>query len=416
MINQIKGTHDTLDLTLHNFIIDQARTHLQHANFTEITTPILESIDLFKRTLGAETDVISKEMFIIEQHPNSSERICLRPEATAPTTRAFLQHGIQQQPWKVFSHGPMFRYERPQKGRYRQFNQFNIEIIDAVSIAHDVQMIVMLERFFSERLKLVNYVLFINFLGCLADRTEYKKILQSFLADNNAIICPTCSQRATTNSMRIFDCKNSSCQELYQKAPFIADHLCQDCTNDWEQLKEQLAILSISYAYNPLLVRGLDYYNKTVFEFSSTDLGAQNAFCGGGRYELAEQCGAKKPVPSLGAAIGLERLALILEPITDSLSIKQKPMLHVVIPLSEKQQTLALLCADLLQRHNLCTETLLDNKSIKNMMNKAHKMGASFVLLLGDDEQEKKMITIKNMLTGTQDTVSQAEVITYLKK
>jgi len=416
MINQVKGTHDVLDLTLHNFIIEQARIHMQHAYFTEITTPILESIDLFKRTLGTETDVISKEMFVIEQHPNSSERICLRPEATAPTTRAFLQHGIQQQPWKVFSHGPMFRYERPQKGRYRQFNQFNIEVINAGSIAHDTQMIAMLERFFSERLKLVNYVLFINFLGCSADRAEYKKTLQSFLADNIASICPTCTQRATTNSMRVFDCKNSTCQKLYLNAPFIADHLCQDCISDWQQLKEQLTILSISYAYNPLLVRGLDYYNKTVFEFSSTDLGAQNAFCGGGRYELAQQCGALQPVPSLGAAFGTERLALMLESIVDSLTIKPKPTLHVIIPLSEKQQTLALFCADLLQRHNFCTETLLDNKSVKNMMNKAHKMGATYVFLLGDDEQEKKMVTIKNMLTGKQDTIAQADIISYLKK
>lgn len=416
MIAQIKGTHDFLDLTLYNFIINQARIHLGNACFTEIATPIIEPIELFKRTLGTHTDVISKEMFTIQPHQNSSEQICLRPEATASTTRAFLQHNIQEQPWKVFSHGPMFRYERPQKGRFRQFHQCNIEIIDTPSIMHDVQLLVLLERFFKDNMHLTNYTLFINFLGCVTDRAAYRSLLKTFLAHHKEAICKTCAIRADTNSMRVFDCKHSSCQEIYQNAPFIADHVCELCASDWQTLKEHLSQLSIAYTYNPKLVRGLDYYNKTVFEFSSTDLGAQNAFCGGGRYELAQQCGAKKEVPSIGAAIGIERLILLLEPLQKNLPLPVKPVIHMIMPLSENQQSLALAYAGMLHKNNLCTEINFTGGSIKNMMRHANKIGATYTLLLGENEEETNAITIKNMVTGEQETVAQSKVLEYLKK
>ncbi|MCX5925484.1 MAG: histidine--tRNA ligase [Candidatus Dependentiae bacterium] len=415
MIAPIKGTHDFLDLTVYNFIIDQARIHLHNACFTEIATPLIEPIDLFKRTLGTHTDVISKEMFTIQPHPNSSEQICLRPEATASTTRAFLQHAIQEQPWKVFSHGPMFRYERPQKGRFRQFHQLNIEIIHTPSTMHDIQLIALLDRFLRDRMGLTNYSLFINCLGCPSDRATYRDILKNFLSQNAAAICDTCSVRADTNSMRIFDCKNSICQEIYNAAPFIADHVCASCAQDWHMLQQQLTVLNIAHTYNPKLVRGLDYYNQTVFEFSSDDLGAQNAFCGGGRYELAQQCGAKKPVPSIGAAIGLERLMLLLEAKKEPLALPVKPASHMIMPLTEKQQLLALMYADQLHVHNLCVEVAFDGASVKNMMRKANKVGATYALLIGDDEQQQHTVTIKNMITGEQKVIASSELIAYLK-
>lgn len=416
MIAQIKGTHDFLDLTLYNFIVDQARIHLHHACFTEIATPLIEPIELFKRTLGSHTDVISKEMFTIQPHPNSSEQICLRPEATASTTRAFLQHATQEQPWKVFSYGPMFRYERPQKGRFRQFHQFNIEIIDTSSIMHDVQLLLLLERFFHDRMKLNNYTLSLNFLGCAEDRAAYRDVLKIFLANNKDALCSNCLTRSDTNTMRVFDCKQSSCQALYLNAPFIADHLCTSCKTEWHVLQNQLTHFRIPYEYNPKLVRGLDYYNKTVFEFSSNDLGSQNAFCGGGRYELAQQCGAKKPVPSIGAAIGLDRLLLLLEPIKDTLALPSKPAIHVIMPLSDRQQSLALSYTDLLHKNDLCAEALFDSGSIKHMMKKANKIGAAYALLIGDDEQQQHSVTIKNMLTGEQALVPERDIITHLKK
>ena len=417
MISRIKGTQDFLDLTLYNFIIDNIRAHATNYCFTEIATPILEPLELFHRTLGAHTDVVSKEMFLIKPAAESKELICLRPEATAPTTRAFLQHHIQEKPWKVFSHGPMFRYERPQKGRFRQFHQINLEVINAPSILHDAQVITMLDRFFHEQLNLNNYALLLNFLGCPDDRTTYRTKLKTFLIDEHAQdICTTCTVRVETNIMRVFDCKNETCQLIYEKAPFIADHLCATCEQEWQELQKLLSLLSVSYAYNPKLVRGLDYYNKTVFEFTSENLGAQNAFCGGGRYELATQLGEKIRIPSLGAAIGIERLLLLLEPMRNQLKIPELPAVHIIMPLSAAQQALSLLLADTLLAHNFCTQVLLEGDSIKSMMRKAHKMGATFALIIGQEEQEKKMVTIKHMITGTQESVAQADLVDYLRK
>lgn len=415
MIPRVKGTQDFLDLSLYNFIIKQARDHLTLYHFAEIATPLLEPLELFKRALGTYTDVVSKEMFLITPAPGSKDQICLRPEATASTTRAFLEHRVQATPWKVFSHGPMFRYERPQKGRYRQFHQINIEAISIDSVAHDAQLLAMLERFFHDRLQLNNYALLINTLGCANDRIAYQTILKKFLnSDQARNICTTCLVRKDNNMLRIFDCKNTECQEIYKNAPVTSDYLCTTCTNEWQQLREQLTILSVSHAHDPRLVRGLDYYNKTVFEFVSDNLGAQNTFCGGGRYELATQFGAKEPIPSLGAAIGIERLMLLLEPMRDQLPISKLPALHIIMPLSAQQQSLALLLADTLLANNLCVDVLLDGGSVKNMMRKANKMGAATALILGDEEQEGRTVMVKDMITGSQEAVAQIDLAAYL--
>ena len=242
MFGKIRGTQDFLDLSLFNFIIDTAKKYLGCHHFTEIATPILESTDLFKRSLGLETDVVTKQMFTIATHATGSESqkesdsICLRPEATASTMRAFLEHSINQSPWKVFTWGPMFRYERPQKGRFRQFHQINLEIIDAASIWHDAQLIILLDRLFSGPFMLENYALLINFLGCPEDRKLYKLKLDTYLATVFDALCTTCQVRKTKNIMRVLDCKNTQCQELFGKAPHIADHVCKNCGQEWQQL------------------------------------------------------------------------------------------------------------------------------------------------------------------------------------
>ncbi len=417
MISRVKGTQDFLDLTLYNFIIDQAKKHLIEYNFSEISTPIIEPLDLFKRSLGEYTDVVSKEMFVIDAG-DKEDKICLRPEATASTIRAFIENNVQQIPWKVFSYGPMFRYERPQKGRYRQFHQLNIEVIGAQSIAQDVQLIKMLDRFFDEKLNINNYVLNLNFLGCFDDRKEYRVLLQEFLNNPEAeVICKTCKERAIRSPLRVFDCKNTECQKLYKNAPTILENLCNGCEKEWEELQRDLQLLSVSFVVNPSLVRGLDYYNKTVFEFASDNLGAQNAFCGGGRYDqLVGQLGARQDQPSLGAAIGLERVMLLLQSANNNLAIPRKPALHVIAPLSHEQYALALLVADTLQAHNLCTDLLLEGGSIKSMMRTANKMGAAYVLILGDKEQKDKSVTVKNMMTGTQETIAQINVVSYVTR
>ncbi|MEX0849403.1 MAG: histidine--tRNA ligase [Candidatus Dependentiae bacterium] len=416
MIQRIKGTQDWLDLKLFNFVLDQIKKHLTFYNFTEIKTPILEPTELFKRSLGVATDVVSKEMFIIKTEKND-DVMCLRPEATASTVRAFIENSVVDVPWKVFSWGSMFRYERPQKGRYREFHQINIENIGASSIGNDAELIKMLDRFFHEKLKLENYALMVNFLGSFQDRANYKNILKTFLeSDACAGICETCKERKDANTLRVFDCKNPECQKLYENAPKMVDHLSVESQKEWQELQQQLELLSVSFIINPKLVRGLDYYNKTVFEFSSNDLGAQNTFCAGGRYDaLVKELGAKQDQPALGAAIGIERLLLLLEPNQDRLPIAQSSKLTVIIPVAEEQRMLAMLIADELHAQELCAQVMLDGGKVKKMMQKANKMGATYAVIVGEDEQHNHEVTLKNMTSGAEDRVKQVDLVNILK-
>jgi len=411
IMQRVKGTQDILDLTLFTFLTQEAKKHLERYNFTQIATPILEPVELFKRSLGIDTDVVSKEMYLLA----ADETLCIRPEATASCMRAFVNNGVTDTPWKIFLWGPMFRHERPQKGRFREFHQINMEVIGATSIYQDVQFITMLDRFFHEQLHLDTYGLALNFLGCSADRAIYRKKLYDFLSQHEQKLCANCQERKERNIMRVFDCKNEGCQELYRTAPFIVDHLCKECEGEWKQLKDTLEHLSVSFSYRPTLVRGLDYYDKTVFEFVSTELGAQNAFCGGGRYNsLAQQVGAKKEVQSIGASIGIERILLLLENKQQELALPIKQPLQVIIPLTAEQHSLALLIADELLAHNIRTEVLLENDSVKSMMRQANKLEAQHALLIGPDEQAKKVITLKNMATSESQEVSHQELVQVL--
>lgn len=414
MFLRVRGTEDLLDLRLYNFVLDQARKHFQRYNFSEIQTPILEPTGLFVRSLGTETDVITKEMYTFET--SSGESICLRPELTASTMRAFLENKIDKSPWKVWSFGSAFRHERPQKGRWRQFSQINIEVIDSDSIAQDAYFIKGIDNFFHRALLLENYVLKINFLGCLQDRKKHREELYKYLESKKSNICKTCLVRKEKNILRVFDCKNETCKRVYQKAPKLTDYLCANCSNEWKQLQELLQILSVSYIHDPYLVRGLDYYNKTVFEFMSRELGAQDAFCGGGRYELGKELGASNEYPSIGTAIGMGRLLMLVQKVQDKLCISHEPALHVILPMTKEQHELALLLADFLQEKGICVDVLLEQTSIKSMMRKANKMLASYVLVIGEKEQQKGTVSIKNMTTGESEEIKQEEVLLYLKR
>jgi histidyl-tRNA synthetase len=216
--------------------------------------------------------------------------------------------------------------------------------------------------------------------------------------------------------LRIFDCKNVHCQKIYEDAPFIIDNLCDPCELEWQQLKDTLDMLSVSYAVKPTLVRGLDYYNKTVFEFSSDNLGAQNAFVGGGRYDqLVAQMSGKEDQPSFGAAIGIERVMLLLEQMRDQLRLPQLPALHVIIPIAKEQQQVALLLADELQAVGLCTEVLLEGDSMKSMMRHANKLAATYCLIIGEDEQQTRTVTVKHMIKGTSEKIAQIDLVKYLQ-
>jgi histidyl-tRNA synthetase len=262
-IARVRGTEDFLDLTLHNFVLDQVEKHLQIYNYSEIQTPILEHTSLFVRSLGAETDVVSKEMYTFQT--SGEDSICLRPEATSSGVRAYVENRVEKAPWKVYTYGPMFRHERPQKGRWRQFSQINIEAYASNSIAQDAYFIKMLDALFTEILKLETYVIKLNFLGCSEDRKAHKQSLLEFLETKITEICETCTTRKDKNTLRVFDCKNETCKSLYTKAPKLLDHLCTACSSEWKELTNILQMLSVSFVIDTALVRGLDYYNKTVF-------------------------------------------------------------------------------------------------------------------------------------------------------
>lgn len=417
MIQKIRGTRDILDTTLLNYALTTIKKHVLLYNYHEIITPILEPTELFKRSLGLETDVVSKEMFIVSSSSASGEEsICLRPEATASTVRAFIENGIQHTPWKVFMCGPMFRYERPQKGRYRQFTQFNIEAIGTSNIANDAETILMLDRLFHEQFSLENYALHINFLGIPEERQAYKKILYEFLTAQQKNLCATCIIRKDANILRVFDCKENACQEIYETAPALEDCFGQTSAIEWKTLQQYLEELAVTFVINKKLVRGLDYYNKTVFEFVSTNLGSQTAFCGGGRYDsLVTALGAKQDQPSFGAAIGIDRLLMLLEQVESTLSIQKINPLYAIVPFDAAQHALALHLADALRRASLAVQILVDG-SVKSMMKKANSLGAKGVLLLGEQEQNDGTITYKDMMLGTQETLAQTALIEKLKR
>ena len=415
MFPRIKGTQDILDYRLIEGVLQIIDRHLKNYNFAQISTPILESVSLFERGLGVATDVVSKEMFIV-QSKSDREHICLRPEITAGTVRAFIeQQGSLVLPWKVFSYGPAFRYERPQKGRLRQFHQVSIESLGTATVAYDAFFISMLSNLFSEKLAIEHCVLQVNFLGQQEDREIFKTHLYSFLSQHDAILCETCKQRKESNILRIFDCKVEACGNLYKKAPKITDYLTPASQAEWQMVQDQLLQLSVTFVHNPYLVRGLDYYNKTVFEFIGLALGAQNTFCGGGRYDsLAQQLGSKEQIPAFGAGIGMERLLIVLEGQEEKFAAKRSSLVCIV-PCAAEQNGTALLIADNLQAAGVCVDVLLDVASLKSKLRKADKLQAAYALVIGEQEQAENFVMVKNMMTGQDEKVSQADLETYFK-
>lgn len=414
MISRVRGTEDILDLTLYNFILDQAKKHLHIHNFTEIDTPILEHTSLFVRAVGEQTDIVSKEMYVFNKE-NDEDSICLRPEITASIIRAYFENGIQQKPWKVFAHGPVFRKERPQKGRWRQFTQLSVELIAAKEIDYDAYFLKMIDSFVADVLKLENYAIKLNFLGCSQDRKNHRCALIDFIEKNKSEMCQTCMDRKDKNPLRVFDCKIEKCQNILANAPKILDFLCTECSAEWDKLTTLLGMLSVSYVVDHSLVRGLDYYNKTVFEFVSRGLGAQNAFCGGGRYTLGSEIQGSEDVPCIGVGFGMGRMLMLVEQIKDNLLIPSQPTLHVILPMDEAQRPLALILASELQSKGLCTDIIISNGSMTNLMKKANRLGAKFVLILGEDEQKNGTVSIKNMQTGTSSLVKQVDAVASLK-
>lgn len=416
MFKKVKGVADNFfDMAYLSGTIKKIEAHLKRYNFTQIDLPILEHVSLFERGLGYETDVVSKQMFVMQSKGSEQDPVCLRPEATAGTMRAFLEEQSRVAlPCKVFCYGPMFRYERPQKGRLREFHQMNLEVLGGASILYDAAMIKMLQLLFTDVLHVPDFVLKLNFLGQLEDRKQYCRELVSFLKPQSTSFCSVCQVRIDTNPLRVLDCNSVECQKLLENAPKLSDFFSQETSAEWLSFQEMLQELSVNFVIDHRLVRGLDYYNKTVFEFVSVNLGAQNTFCGGGRYDgLAQQLGSKQAVPALGCAIGMERLLLILEGQKNRLSEQQLP-LACIIPLAPEQHKLAVHLFDFLTAQGTCAELLLDDTKMKNAMKRANDLKAQWVLILGEDEQKNNTVTLKNMVTGAQEVVLQKDVYKHM--
>lgn len=416
LTNGPRGTKDILPEAslVWQYVEKTARDICRLYSYEEIRTPIFEHTELFLRGIGETTDIVEKEMYTFNDR--GGRNITLRPENTAAVVRAYLENKLYAgaQPTKLFYIGPMFRYDRPQAGRYRQFHQFGIEAIGAKGPAIDAEIILLAVQLF-RTLGLNDLSLQLNSVGCPECRPVYRRKLQDFMRDKLEGLCPDCKSRFERNPMRILDCKNEKCQELSQGAPQMADCLCDDCHDHFENLKSLLTAAQIDYTLNPRLVRGLDYYTKTAFEIQYTPLGAQSAICGGGRYDgLIAECGGQ-PTPGIGFAVGLERVILALEK-QNLLPQNSRPLDVFVATIGQPAQlnAFALIC-NLRKLGFACDMDYMD-KSIKAQMKHANKLMARYVAIIGEDEAIQGKVMLKNMQDGTQQLISAVEVQNIIQR
>ncbi|HIE64258.1 MAG: histidine--tRNA ligase [Nitrospira sp.] len=368
--------------------------------FSPIRTPILERTALFTRSIGETSDIVEKEMYTFQDW--NGGRITLRPEGTASVVRAYLEHRSQALifPTKFYYSGPMFRHERPQAGRLRQFHQLGAEIIGEIDPRQDVELLSLLHTFFL-RLDVEGLTLEINSLGCPVCRPAYRASLQAYLEKHLPALCEDCQRRFTANPLRILDCKKKECRVITKQAPPPMDHLCQECSDHFKAVEEGLQGLKISYKIQPHLVRGLDYYTKTAFEMTTTALGAQNAVAAGGRYDGLIAALGGPATPAIGFAIGMERLMKLVP-----LSPLQNMPLHLyLIPLGKTagEQLFPVLYG--LRQKDICCEMGKGNASLKNQMKRADRLGARFVLIVGEDEIAQGRAVLRDMTTKKQTNI-----------
>lgn len=414
MIQLIRGFKDILpgEVELWQEIERVARELFEDFGFSEIRIPIMERTELFKRSIGEDTDIVEKEMYTFPDR--GGELVTLRPEATASICRAYIQHRLYNPDpvQKLYMIGPMFRRERPQKGRYRQFYQIDAEIFGVQSGLVDVQLIYLLVTLCT-RLKLQDVEAHINSLGCPQCRPQFREALSTFLLTVGDRLCADCIRRRDRNPLRVLDCKVPSCREALTAAPSILDHLCEDCRTDFNQVMEALTRLDVTYVIDRQLVRGLDYYTRTAFEIQTTSLGAQSAVAGGGRYDnLVKELGGPD-IPATGFAIGFDRLAELAA--LSAPALVQKPDLFVAA-LGAKSQTLAFEWICRLGMEGVRVEMDFSDKSLKSQMKRADRLGAAYVMILGDNELQEGAAVLRNMASKDQAPVALDNVVESLKK
>lgn len=380
--------------------------------YSEIHLPIFEYTELFSRGVGATTDIVEKEMYTFEDRGGRS--LSLRPEMTASMIRSYLENDMrnENQPVKLWGIGPMFRYERPQKGRYRQFVQLDVEAIGAEDAFVDVEIINFSMELF-RRLGLSNLQVVINSVGCSKCRPDYKVALQDFLKPKYEELCDSCKGRFDRNPLRILDCKKSACKVLTEDAPSIMDSLCSECNEHFIKLKAGLQRIGAVVKHDKRLVRGLDYYTKTAFEILSGDLGAQNAVCGGGRYDNLSEAIGGPHVPSVGFAAGLERVVLTME--AQGCSFGKEPSIKVyVVALEEKARLYAVDLLKTLRLNGISADMDYMNRSLKSQMKSAGNI-SQYACIIGSEEIEKNLITVKNLVTGEQEELTQEQLLDKLR-
>ncbi|MGC8580259.1 MAG: histidine--tRNA ligase [bacterium] len=406
----IRGFNDTFFPESYKlqYIEDTARRYFSLYNYKEIRTPLLERTELFVRGIGTGTDIVEKEMYTFKDA--GGESLSLRPEGTASVVRAYLEHNIDKQDpiQKWFYIGPMFRHERPQKGRFRQFHQAGCEIFGIGDPFADVELIKLANDILTA-LAVPDITLRINSIGCPVCRPEYTKALKSYLYSVKEKLCNDCQNRIEKNPLRVLDCKKQSCITATTHAPKTTDYLCNDCASHFKSITSELDRLKLSYILDTRLVRGLDYYSRTVFEFTTGQAGAQNAVLAGGRYDYLVELLGGQHTPAIGFAMGIERIAsLISDPSVRGLDV-------FIIPLTDEAKHKALEIGTMLRHADITCEIGYTDKSIKGMMRRADKLNALSVIIIGENELKEGYVTVKRLSDGNQHRIKSTEIVTELQ-
>lgn len=406
----VKGTQDLLpaDSYKNQFIESTMLDIASKFGFREVRTPVFEHTELFQRGVGETTDVVQKEMYTFNDKGERS--ITLRPEGTAGAVRAFLEHGLFNEalPSKMCYLTSCYRYEKPQAGRLREFHQFGVEVFGAGAPAADAEVISVANEIFAF-LGVQNLKLEINSIGCPECRKNYHNALKEYFESKKENLCGTCLERLEKNPMRILDCKSPVCQEITKDAPVILDYVCDECSAHFESVKKYLDVMNIEYTVNPKIVRGLDYYSRTVFEFVSTEIGAQGTVCGGGRYDgLVEELGGPH-TPALGFGMGIERLLLLLK--AQNIEIPEPSSCDLYIaPMGDAASLEAMKIVSELRANGVSAQTDVVGRSLKAQMKFADKIGAKYTMVLGDNEIAEGKAKIKNMATGEASDAELADL------
>jgi histidyl-tRNA synthetase len=409
-----RGTTDILpeDQKYWRFIESRAEEVCRLYGYQRLDTPVFEESQLFTRSIGEGTDIVTKEMYIFKDQSDNS--LALRPEGTAPVCRAYVEHGMdnQPQPVKLFYLSAIFRYERPQAGRYRQHHQFGCECIGDASPLIDAEVIDMACRYF-DSLGLMDYSLQLNSIGCQSCRPIYLENLKKYYAGHIDELCEDCSTRYENNPLRLLDCKKASCQRVADNSPKSSEHLCPECQQHFLELQKCLDILELAYSINHRLVRGLDYYSRTVFEIQPAEEGSQSALGGGGRYDNLIEAIGGKPTPGIGFGSGIERVILNLKKQNINIPDLPGPRIYIASLGQEAKEAALRLTADL-RRHDIPSLASSGEKSLKAQLRQANGFSVEYTAIIGEDEVKNDMVTLRNMQTSEQQTIPASAVIKIL--